>query len=150
MTLRINGEVPFPQMGKGRFFCFTLRDIAELEQTYGIGEFFFTIEANLAQNSGTTALECLRIGLKERGPDDKRRRVEIDPDDDFPPVQEMFKPIMDALSLATAGKTHDELIEDTKRELENLKARNGTLAKGAESDDEDPLPESAVSSDTRR
>jgi hypothetical protein len=144
MAIKLNGEVPFPQAGEGLFLCFTLRDIAKLEDIYGIGEYYGTIETNLRQGSGGTVMRCLEIGLKMRSPEGKRIQAKYDPDAMSFPASEAFMPIMDALSLGAAGLTYAEMLEQAAKAEEMLKEAIQSAAPKEEA--ESPLPDSEAQS----
>jgi len=149
MALRNKGEVPFPQMGEGRFLCFNLSDIAELEQVYGIGEYLATIDANLIEGSGSTTLKCLEIGLKERK-DGKRVRVKFDVDDIDFPLTESHSLIMDALCLAIGNMDYAETKAEIERRNKEVSEAAQKLSEEIKEGEEDPLSVSEAPSATKQ
>lgn len=146
MAIKMNGEVPFPEAGEGCFICFSLADIAALEEHYGVGAYYGTIEQNLREGSAATVIRCLKHGLKRRNAEGKRIRVELDVEEMSFPTTEAFMPIMDALSLGAAGQTYQEMLELA---IEAQK-KAAEAAQGPEDEADNPLPDSAASSDTKQ
>jgi hypothetical protein len=134
--LKNKGEVPFPVAGEGVFLRFTLTDIGELEQIYGIGEYLRTIDSNISEGSGSTLLKCLEIGLKRRDDAGKMLRVNMDPDDISFPVVEAHEPVMDALCLSVSNLTYRETLEEIAKRQAEIEAQ----FKEASEDSDNPLP----------
>ena len=148
MALKLNGEVPFPASGEGHFLCFTLADIAELEQKYGVGEYLQTIDQNLQEGSGGTLLDCLKAGLKMRDGNGNRVRVRFKVDDIGFPMTDAFEPVMDALCIAISNKTYAETIEAVIAQQAEIEKMTAEAAKKVEEDG--PLKDSGESSDTKQ
>jgi len=146
MAIKMNGEVPFPVAGEGCFICFSLADIAALEEHYGVGAYYGTIEQNLREGSAATVIRCLSHGLKRRNAEGKRVRVEYDAEEMQFPTTDAFMPIMDALSLGAAGLTYEEMIEHAIEAQKKAEA----AAQGPEDEADSPLPDSAASSATKQ
>ncbi len=147
MALKMNGEAPFEPAGKGCFICFNLADIAELEEKYGVGEYLQTIDANLQEGSGGTTLDCLRIGLKHRV-DEKRVRVDLDPDDIQFAITQAHEPIMDALCLAVSNMTYTEMLEEVAKKQAEMEAAFQKISDES-TDEQGPLADSGVPGDTK-
>lgn len=134
---KIDFRVPFPELGEGRFVYFSLRDIAELEDEYGTGEVFNTIEEKLQKNSAQHTMRALEVGLKEEK-DGKPVRCFNAEDYDLPAAA-AIKPIMNALARQHFGKDYDTLLKEAeemaKQALEQM------TGEGRDDDDPSKAPE---------
>lgn len=139
MAIKMNGEAPFPQAGEGCFLCFPASAIANLEEIYGVGEYFGRIEAGVNEASGKVMIDCLSVGLFRRNAEGKREKVPFDADElDFP-ISDSAAPILDALSLASSGKTYAELYEEASKRQAEMEAQLAALDKeAADEGDTDP------------
>lgn len=139
MTIKMNGEVPFPQAGEGCFICFPHSAIAKLEEIHGVGEYFEKIEMHLNNASSKTMIECLSVGLFRRNAEGKRERVPFDPDEISFPTSDAAVPILDALSLSSSGKTYEELVQAAiERQAAMEAALNGMDEEVADDSETDP------------
>lgn len=151
------GEVPFPKMGEGLFFCFELADLSALETRYGTEEYMSAVDNSLQNASGEAALLCLEHGLKKKNEDGKRVKATFEADElDFN-IMDMHKPVMDALCIRATGKDYEETLAEIAAEIERLakerEEAEGNAAKLAaidaanKEDTDSPLPDSGELSD---
>lgn len=147
MSLRNNGEVPFPLAGEGYFLRFNLRDIEELEAIYGVGEYLETVDKNLQQASGGTLLKCVTIGLKKRDDAGKVSRVGFAPEDINFSVLDAHPAIMDALCLQACNMTYGEMLEGIQKrqaEIERFIKEHGEAPPPEKEPEDDPLKTTAA------
>lgn len=129
MAIKMNGEAPFPEIGEGCFLCFPASAIAKLEETYGIGEYFGKIEAGVNEASGKVMIDCLSVGLYRHNAEGKREKVPFDADELQFPISASAAPILDALSLASSGKTYAELYAEAAKRQAEMEAQLASLDK---------------------
>lgn len=123
MTNKYRGEAPFPEAGDGVFLCFTMQDLAELEEIFG-PEFFTVIEEAGIRNSAKTLMEVLKIAVKKRDAATLRPVRAFDQVnlDDLNAgewaIGSMAKPILNALAQSWLHKSYDELVEEAQKAQE--------------------------------
>lgn len=121
---KMRGEVPFPNAGKGAFFMFSLSEVVAFQTEHG-DDFFEKVEIAVRNGVAPLIVECIKVGLKRRGADDKPERIVEDIDDLPFHFKEAAKSVLDAVSLAITNETYDDLMEKI------VKAQKEQIAKAA-------------------
>lgn len=150
MSSKISHRVPFPPLGEGYYFFFSMQDISALEDIYGEGNYFEAIERNINGASAKTTLNCIRYGLKKDG---QPAQINTSGELGFE-ISAMGPVIMDALAYAMSGMSYPDLLAEAERRLAERQARVQSqtakeLARISQEKNEDPFAASVASSDSK-
>jgi hypothetical protein len=132
MANRLNGEVAFPPLEGKAVLRFTLEDQIGLEECFqaayeasikGIASldrytFHGWLMDQLFNLRPKVLMTCLSVGLKEL--DGETRYKDFNPKTASFPLQQIVRPIQDALNLSVMGKTYTELIQEQIEKEEAL------------------------------
>ncbi|TJW14464.1 MAG: hypothetical protein E5W82_10840 [Mesorhizobium sp.] len=104
-SIRIRGEISFPQAGEGVFIRFTNTDCDNLQGKFG-ENWFADAVARLNRVDTTFLRECVAFGGKKDG---KPFRIKYDELDC--PMVEILDAVLDALFLAVHGRKFEDHLD---------------------------------------
>ncbi|RWD00168.1 MAG: hypothetical protein EOS58_30780 [Mesorhizobium sp.] len=122
-SIRIRGEVPFPQAGEGVYLRFSNPDCDQLQGKFG--ENWFADAVPRLNRVDTLYLRnCLAFGGKKDG---KPFRIDYDTLDC--PIGDMLDAVLDALFLAVHGRKFDDHL-DYLANVKKLEVADGDQGNG--------------------
>lgn len=111
---RYRGEVSFRPAAEGAFLRFSLNDLAELEDTFGL-DWFAAVEEAAINASPLNLPKILAIGLKRReGEETVRIWDEIDTDPPPFKMNEATLPVLEAIAQSYIGKSYGDLVKEAE------------------------------------
>ncbi len=135
---KLDHRVPFPKAGKGFFLFFSMQSIAEIEEVYG-EDYYGDVERLCNMGSAKCVMTCLNAGLRNAD----GSLASLDYESKLPFTFNDVGPlIIEALTLAVAGKSYKELLADLTKEQERLKKEAAAKLKNAKEEadkGEDPF-----------
>lgn len=104
-TIRMRGELPFPEAGEGIVLRFRNPDCEHLQKMFGENWFMDSIP-RCNRFDMAYLRECITVGAKKDG-----KKVKVDFDELDCPVGRMAEVVLDSLFLAMQGRTFNDHLE---------------------------------------